>query len=196
MYLVIFIVLVLCFFWKYPHWRYTQLRMSRILPHLSKSDKILDVGCADCCLTKRLQTMGYEITGLDVVNEGKFFQPTIYDGGRFPFPDNSFDVIICAFVLHHIPNYLETLEEIQRVTRKSVLIFEDTPKNQFDWKLANLHESSKWGRGNFHQEKEWVDIFKANFSSVNAQPISRFEFPFSKQPFFYPMPANLFILTP
>ena len=50
-----------------------------------------------------------------------------YDGRTIPFPDASFDLSVCLYVFHHIP---QTADLIQQLSRKSsrMLIFEDLPE--------------------------------------------------------------------
>ena len=47
---------------------------------------------------------------------------TPYDGGQFPFADDSFDVVIVADVLHHEENPELLLRECIRVSRRHVVI--------------------------------------------------------------------------
>lgn len=48
-------------------------------------------------------------------------QIVFYDGGKFPFEDNSFDYIICSHVLEHIPDVDLFLSEIFRVAKRGYL---------------------------------------------------------------------------
>jgi ubiquinone/menaquinone biosynthesis C-methylase UbiE len=49
----------------------------------------------------------------------------LYDGLTLPFADESFDVVLLAFVLHHCPDPLAVLREAVRVSRGRVLVLED-----------------------------------------------------------------------
>lgn len=55
--------------------------------------------------------------------------------GQMPFADNTFDLIICFSVLHHIPNVATVLKEMQRVLRPGghVLLREPT-HSMGDWR--------------------------------------------------------------
>jgi len=69
------------------------------------SDKkytILDLGCGACCNSKKLENLGHRVVSLDVVDKHKCKKPIIYDGRRIPYHDNSFDIILVSFVLHHV----------------------------------------------------------------------------------------------
>lgn len=173
-------------------------RTTRLVKFLNKRDKILDLGCGDCCNTKYLKNMGYKnIVGLDVVNEGKCMIPKLYDGKKIPYKDNSFDVIICSFVLHHIPDYDSIIKEMKRVTRKFILIHEDTPEYNVDYFFTKLHAKSDWGKCKrcFNKKRDWLEIFrKHNLKITYIKDISRFELPFAKCPIIYPVPTTFFVL--
>ena len=51
-------------------------------------------------------------------------KPVVYfDGGRFPFEDNSFDYIICSHVLEHVENVTSFVAEIMRVAGRGYFEF-------------------------------------------------------------------------
>jgi 2-polyprenyl-3-methyl-5-hydroxy-6-metoxy-1,4-benzoquinol methylase len=78
----------------------------------------------------------------------------IYDGYSLPFPDKHFDLVTCVDVLEHVEDYHRFLDELLRVTRKSVLIStpnrrpeytnpDGTPKNYWhlrEWSYEELDE--------------------------------------------------------
>jgi ubiquinone/menaquinone biosynthesis C-methylase UbiE len=49
----------------------------------------------------------------------------IYNGLDIPFKDNSFDVVLILFVLHHAAEPARLLREAKRICRRSVIVFED-----------------------------------------------------------------------
>ncbi|NOZ42166.1 MAG: class I SAM-dependent methyltransferase, partial [Alphaproteobacteria bacterium] len=49
-----------------------------------------------------------------------------YDGHQLPFEDNSFDVIVMAFMLHHVKHQDKIFDEVVRCSRRALIIFEDT----------------------------------------------------------------------
>lgn len=64
-----------------------------------------------------------------------------YNGERFPFADNSFDLVIGVCVLHHVPppNWLNFASEMHRVLRKGglSLVFEHNPLNPLSVHVVN-----------------------------------------------------------
>ena len=171
-------------------------RVNRIKQRLQRGDTILDVGCGTCCLGQALGS-AFNVTGLDVVNKAKCMVPVLYDGHVIPFPDNSFDVVIASFVLHHVPQQLSLLCELKRVCRRSLIIVEDTPENEHDWTFVKQHAKSSWGSCDacFHTKKTWENIFHMHELKVHTSlGVSRWEIPFSDQPLIYPVPVTFFEL--
>ena len=81
---------------------------------------VLDVGAGQSPWRELLQSCRY--TGLDVDSAEAFGMrrmPDIvyYDGGAMPLPDGSFDHVLCAEVLEHVPDEHLLLAEIARVLR-------------------------------------------------------------------------------
>jgi ubiquinone/menaquinone biosynthesis C-methylase UbiE len=109
----------------------TRLRVlsDLILPQLRDGDRVLDVGCGGGALAARLHSdaatrgVDVQVTGLERhPRGGEPIRVTSYDGGRFPFPNQTFDVVIVADVLHHEPNPDALLRECIRVSKRNVVI--------------------------------------------------------------------------
>ena len=80
---------------------------------------------------------GAEVQLLDVEDFNRSNLPlVVYDGKNIPFPDNSFDNSLLLFVLHHCKDSLLVLKEAIRVTKKRIIIHEDTYTSSFGRTLA------------------------------------------------------------
>jgi len=80
--------------------------------------EVLDVGCGRKPYRALVPATRY--VGLDVdspVTRALGAADVYYDGGRFPFPDASFDGVLCSEVLEHVFTPEEFLGEISRVLR-------------------------------------------------------------------------------
>lgn len=80
----------------------------------------------------------------DVVDRGVCVRPQLFDGRTVPFDDDTFDLGVCAFVLHHAPMQRRLLLELARTCRE-VLVLEDTPQSALEWMWTRLHAASDWG---------------------------------------------------
>ena len=87
--------------------------------------KILDVGCGTGRLSVRLDKMGAQITALDIspkiLNILKIKNPkiktVIADAEKLPFADNSFDIVVSAFLIVHLQNPKIFFAEAYRVLK-------------------------------------------------------------------------------
>lgn len=85
---------------------------------LELSGRLLDVGCGTKPYRSLFNVEDY--VGLDIDNEStrkRGIADYLYDGGKFPFEDASFDSILCNQVLEHVFNPDEFLGEIRRVLK-------------------------------------------------------------------------------
>lgn len=102
-------------------------RLKSIEPFIRKGDRVLDVGCGNGRFGRAVADyFGTEVSGVDVVDYAAAEIPVkLYQGHKIPHKDGAFDVIILAFMLHHVHHQEELLGEAVRVSRGKVIIFED-----------------------------------------------------------------------
>lgn len=90
-----------------------------------RGKSVLDVGCGTGRLIRLLKDRGAVVTGADISEEmikiaGKKF-PDIKivnaDIENLPFEDNSFDVVIAAFVIVHLKSFKKAFDEVYRVLK-------------------------------------------------------------------------------
>jgi len=100
------------------------------LDHVKKGDKFLEVGCGSGLMCKALtQYVTVSYTGVDTSKEmirvaraafpGMIFQEG--DGYKLSFPSQSFDVVAAYDVLQHLPDIVNFIRELVRVSRRTVL---------------------------------------------------------------------------
>ena len=80
--------------------------------------KVLDVGCGQRPyehLFPNAEVIGLEIGSPE--NRASKKADVFYDGGRFPFPDGTFDSVIASEVLEHVFTPAEFLGEVNRVLK-------------------------------------------------------------------------------
>jgi SAM-dependent methyltransferase len=161
-----------------------------LLPHLRDGDAVLDVGCGSGQLGFQLMQQAtrkkdhVRVSGLERFPRGGEPIPvTRYDGGRFPFPDKTFDMVIVADVLHHENDPDALLRECVR-TSKRFLVIKD---HQLAGPLARVRVSFiDWAANapygveclyRYNTPTEWDSIFRKHqltplvvYSSINLYP--------------------------
>lgn len=83
---------------------------------------ILEIGVGNKTVSDYLRKVGIKVTTCDF---DKDLKPDVVGSVlNLPFNDNSFDLILCAEVLEHLPfsEFSSALKEIKRVTRSKVII--------------------------------------------------------------------------
>ncbi len=135
---------------------------------LQDGDRVLDLGCGvgrhvitaytlknvhsigiDLCL-EDLQTAGqrFEDEFFEANNTEKGFGLSVANALELPFADNCFDKIICSEVLEHIPDYISTLEEINRVLKPGGTMVASVPRflpEWICWKLSEEYHNEEGG---------------------------------------------------
>lgn len=95
---------------------------------LDHCDRVLDVGCGEGALTRVLrEECPGEVVGCD--RDARLLAelegPTVRgDAYRLPFPDDSFDLVVCQALLINLPDPGRALEEFARVARDRVACIE------------------------------------------------------------------------
>ncbi len=152
-------------------WRRIQTILSR---PLDSSARVLDLGAGEGFVGEAIhKSTDAQVTLVDVVDFNQTpFPLTLYDGHRLPFEDNSFDLCVVIFVLHHAGDMEQTLREATRVTEGPIAILESVYESNWQhWlldrldRLANRIRSagemtSREKHLHFRTDAEWRSIFK------------------------------------
>ena len=107
-----------------------------LLPVVPQVRSVLDVGCAVGGFADVFKELDPKIayTGIDtsvgMIEEAQRRRPgadfRLSAGGRLPFDDDSFDLVLCTGVLNHNPDYLDMIADLFRVARRFSVI--DLPR--------------------------------------------------------------------
>lgn len=154
------------------------IEIARVIP---TGSRVLDFGCGNGFIAHHLSSiLQTTVVGLDVRNASETpieFVP--FDGQRLPFENNSFDVVLFCYVLHHAPDAVELLKEARRVLRAEglVIVYEDIPRRWWDRQVCRTH-NLKWRRRTgpctFFREHHWRRRFElANLAVVVERRLSR-----------------------
>ena len=151
--------------------------------------KILDVGCGTGVLYSLLAKEGYDVYGFDISEKEIKRAKTLYEEGglrncisiadaeNLPFGNESFDVIFCHAVFHHIENVEKALTEFRRCLKKDgkLILIEPSKKNPLKWAFCKLKGPIPLLdiRSPYEREfypKEIMNFLKKKFNKIEIEP--------------------------
>jgi len=166
--------------------------------HLEPGHRVLDLGCGEgrhaitAWLTAPVQVVGLDIGAADLATARRRsldFNPGGPGAGassatdasralgwvrgsglRLPFADATFDRIICAEVLEHVPDYHAMLREIRRVLKPGGLVAVSVPRfvpEWVCWQLSSPYHEVEGGHVRIFRTRKLTD-------AVEAQGLKRF----------------------
>jgi ubiquinone/menaquinone biosynthesis C-methylase UbiE len=98
---------------------------------------LLDIGCRDFGLQQKFYQYSDKVHIVDIdfdvlgeFNDKKKRFTTCGDACRLPYKDNTFDGVLCAEVIEHVPSAIEMLKECNRVLKKGGFLMITTPNRQ------------------------------------------------------------------
>jgi len=135
---------------------------------LKAGEKILDLGCGEgrhaisAYLLAPVEVFGVDLSAGDLATAQERLQEFEHaprstshhctfiraSGLKLPFADNSFDKVICAEVLEHIPNYQAMLLEVRRVLKPGGIFAASVPRffpEWICWKLSDAYHEVEGG---------------------------------------------------
>lgn len=158
-------------------------KLCSVLPHLTKGQQHVDVGCGNGLIVERLRQQGYPCTAVDVADLSIVpeVDVVVYDGLNLPFENATFDTALLLTVLHHTPDPIPVLKETARVAKR-VIIIEDIYINKIQKYITYTMDTLvNWGHSSMtYQNKSdagWKETFKAmnwRIVSESHQPILLF----------------------
>jgi len=157
---------------------YTLARYAQVLTALRESgigpdNRVLDVGCGDGALTGMIaMKLKADVTGIDAtalsINlaeqefskrglQGEF---KVIEGYTYPWPNQSFDAVVCADVIEHVQKPGDMLLEMWRVLAPGGVMVVTTPIRYTETPMDRLHV------------REWFpQAFKSFCSEVINAPV-------------------------
>jgi SAM-dependent methyltransferase len=98
----------------------------RIRPYLLGAN--LNVGSGHGFFSRTARQAGIRMTSLEVALHDAAVDRNdlvLYDGEHMPFGDGAFDVSVAMYVLHHAAHPATVLREMQRVSRRRIVLVEE-----------------------------------------------------------------------
>jgi ubiquinone/menaquinone biosynthesis C-methylase UbiE len=112
----------------------SKIKEIRKIVNINNKTKILDVGSGNGYFSYYFEKIA-DTTGIDYSEKMIKLNPIkkkfVMDANNLKFKDNSFDVVFCHALLHHIENPINVLKEMQRVSKEYVIIIEPNRNNPF-----------------------------------------------------------------
>ena len=95
-----------------------------ILKEATENPSILEIGSGSKGITPYIP---FPVTGVDIAFSGSIAErlnPVLYSGDDLPFPDNSFNFVVCSDMLEHVPSAQRTkvLNELLRVANRRIYL--------------------------------------------------------------------------
>jgi len=121
------------YFWIHSvRYQFILKKIITIFPNHTQKIKVLDIGCFPFHVGKALEELGFEVWGISSVHEPIQGNPQIktlnIETEKFPFPNDSFDLIIFTEILEHlVKTPVIALREIHRVLKKNGHLIISTP---------------------------------------------------------------------
>lgn len=138
-------------------------RLREMVGHCST---LLDAGCGDGFLLERLRDLADNCAGVDLsivglkhARERLGSAPLLTQSflEALPFPDRSFDTVVCTHTLEHVKHLDKAIAELQRITARKLIVLVPSQSEVLYSEDYHLHY--------FPQE---ADLLK-HFSLPNAQ---------------------------
>ena len=151
---------------------------------IQEGSKILDLGCGSGIIGAAFQDFFQaKVIGVDIKdNRISPFPFRVLNGKSLPFPENSFDIVLINYVLHHSEDPTSLLKEAKRVAKDKIIVYEDLPEGLLSRIICKIHGISfdkifqnqtsfktefpkeakveKRTKSSFASESEWEKIFK------------------------------------
>lgn len=159
-----------------PYRRRILESIEEVLAPYAPFGRMLDFGAGDGWFARSMPArgLGSRVIPVDVVRRRRpLREPILYDGGRLPFADRSFDLVYAVDVLHHTDDPAASLRELMRCTASFMLVKDHTYRSRLGWlTLCLLDEigNRRFGIPSVYRYQcgwEWSAVLEANgFRSV------------------------------
>ena len=137
---------------EHPGWRpATHVYRDRVAARLTPTARLLDLGCGRGGIVEELHDRAGWVVGIDpdMASLREHRLPSLPRAcgwaGALPFPDGSFDLVCCSWVLEHLAEPERTVAEVARVLAPGGHFVFVTPNRRHP--LLGLNRLLGWTRG-------------------------------------------------
>lgn len=197
-----------------PHYTYFNNKWIGVMRSLIPSGsykKALDLGCGTVEFYELVtEEVGAEYTGMDLsphmleVGMKKYKKINLIEGDaeNIPFKDNTFDLVVCRGLIHHLPDPLKGCQEAYRVLKPNgIFIVSEPHSNTILYLVRKMYYKVSSHFSDSHKSfrrEEFLTLLKdADFEITGVKYWGILSFPFAFPdiiPSYKFMPYILFIL--
>lgn len=113
---------------------------------LNKATKLLDVGCGNGFFTYYFDKI-CDVSGVDYSEKMLSLNPVkktfLMDAADLKFENNSFDIVFCHALLHHVNDIDRVVSEMRRVSKKYIVIIEPNRNNPLIFLFSLLKKEER-----------------------------------------------------
>ena len=124
----------------------SKIRKIRKYVPIGQNTRLLDVGCGNGFFTYYFDRI-CDVTGIDFSEKMIALNPVkkkaVMNAEDLKFDANSFDVIFCHALLHHVDDIDKVVQEMKRVSRKWIILLEPNRNNPLMF-LFSLLVREEW----------------------------------------------------
>lgn len=163
--------------------------------HIFGESKILDLGTGSGYLAFPLAKARPDclVTGLDIVGETllrdleeakkeqiRNIEFIKYSGEELPFDNNSYDVVMSRYALHHFPDLQDTFHELYRILKPGgqFLFADPTPNDQDKGRFIDKYmQIKKDGHQKFYTKDEFIHMANQAGLVYETSAMTKIRFP-------------------
>lgn len=160
-------------------------RVAPIAYEIPLGSKVLDVGANSGEFMKLLtEKRDCEVSGVDIsdvaiaVAKEKGFEVIKCDAAKMPFPDATFDYVVCMEVLSHLVDPAAVVQEIKRVLKPEGILLGSVPHENLErmiWDDARKHQA-------YYDEPGLRDLLEKSFPFVYVRTLNGAQFSVAMAP--------------
>lgn len=108
----------------------------------------------------------------------------VFDGLKYPFSDEVFDLIVTRYAFHHFPDVVDAIQQLNRILVKGgKVLISDPMRNEKDDNgiIDRFMRVKKDGHIQFYSSNELDELFISNGFKKENQVITEMKFPFARQ---------------
>jgi len=142
----------------------------KIIP-IKMETTLLDVGCGNGFFSYYFDKI-CDTTGIDysetMISLNPIAKKYVMSAEDLKFSDNSFDIVFCNSLLHHVENINKVIDEMKRVSKKYIIISEPNALNPLIFIFSALNKEERKAL------KFSLRFLEKKISSSGAEIISAF----------------------